>query len=181
SRPDRAGTRAALEFIRLGASGGHFDVTGGVRLEREFDRIRLRPGPRRAEWAAVDRPLIIEHAERGEGVATIGGRRLAVDWTIEHEGAASPTVAFDPSALRFPLELRGWRPGDRVRLPYGTKKLKKLFGERRIGRSARATTPVLADADGRVVWVAGVTRAAGTEPVPGRPAFHLRVRDAGTG
>src|SRR5690606_25837479 len=84
SHPDRAGTRAALEFIRLGASGGHFDVIGGVRLEREFDRIRMRPVPRRAESAAGDRPLIITRPERGEGVAIIGGRRLAVEWTLGH-------------------------------------------------------------------------------------------------
>src|SRR5690606_33652142 len=180
SHPDRAGTRAALEFIRLGASGGHFDVIGGVRLEREFDRIRMRPGPRRAESAAVDRPLIITRPERGEGVAIIGGRRLAVEWTLGHEDAVPSTAAFDAAALRFPLELRGWRAGDRIRLPYGAKKLKKLFVERRIGRSERATTPVLADAGGRVVWVAGVAHAAGTEPTPDGPAFHLRIRDAGT-
>lgn len=180
SHPDRAGTRAALEFIRLGASGGHFDVIGGVRLEREFDRIRMRPGPRRAETAAGDRPLIITRPERGEGVAIIGGRRLAVEWTLVHEDTAPTTAAFDAAALRFPLELRGWRAGDRIRLPYGTKKLKKLFVERRIGRSERVTTPVLADAGGRVVWVAGIARAAGTETVPGRPAFQLRISDAGT-
>lgn len=180
SHPDRAGTRAALEFIRLGASGGHFDVIGGVRLEREFDRIRMRPGPRRAESAAVDRPLIITRPERGEGVAIIGGRRLAVEWTLGHEDAVPSTAAFDAAALRFPLELRGWRAGDRIRLPYGAKKLKKLFVERRIGRSERATTPVLADAGGRVVWVAGVAHAAGTETTPGGPAFHIRIRDAGS-
>jgi tRNA(Ile)-lysidine synthase len=181
SHPDRAGTRAALEFIRDGASGGHLDVTGGVRLEREFDRIRVRPDPRRAEWAAVDRPLIIAHPEHGEGVAIIGGRRLAVEWVLGRDAAAPAAVAFDPSALRFPLELRRWRPGDRIRLPYGTKKLKKLFGERRIGRSARATTPVLVDAAGEVLWVAGVARAAGTEPAPGASALYLRVRDVGSG
>ncbi|MFO7259593.1 MAG: tRNA lysidine(34) synthetase TilS [bacterium] len=180
SHPDRAGTRAALEFIRLGASGGHFDVIGGVRLEREFDRIRLRPGPRRAESAVGDRPLIIAGPERGSGVAIIGGRRFAVEWMPGDEETTPTTAAFDAAALRFPLELRGWRAGDRIRLPYGAKKLKKLFVERRIGRSERAATPVLVDAAGRVVWVAGVARAAGTETKPGSPAFHLRIRDAGS-
>ena len=90
------------------------------------------------------------------------------------------TACFDPLALRFPLELRGWRPGDRIRLPYGRKKLKELFRERRIGRDARARAPVLQDADGAVLWVAGVARAATALPGSGRDVFQISVVDGDT-
>ncbi|HEX2167730.1 MAG TPA: tRNA lysidine(34) synthetase TilS, partial [Longimicrobiales bacterium] len=45
SRPDRAGTRSAMTFINSGTSGGIMELAGGVRLEREFDRLNLRSVP----------------------------------------------------------------------------------------------------------------------------------------
>jgi tRNA(Ile)-lysidine synthase len=101
---------------------------------------------------------------------------VRVEWRI---GPLSGTdvVAFDATVLRFPLELRSWQSGDRIRLASGTKKLKKLFVERRVPRSDRHRLPVLADAGGIVVWVPGVDRTSHAEPVPDRPAFHIRVMD----
>jgi tRNA(Ile)-lysidine synthetase-like protein len=89
-------------------------------------------------------------------------------------------VAFDAEAIRFPIELRGWRPGDRIRLASGTKKLKKLFVEKRVPRPRRRQCPVLAEENGFVLWVEGLGRAAGSEPVPANPAFRIRLAD-GTG
>ena len=176
SQPDRAGTRAAIEFITCGASGSHLRVAGGVRLEREFDRILLRRAPRESP---PDRTLIISGPGQGMGDVTLGDGRYRVRWTVG-EGADEPgTVAFRLSDLRFPLHLRAWRPGDRIRLPYGTKKLKKLFAERRVGRAERARIPVLADSEGRILWVAGIARASLPEAEPGRPHLRIAVTNAG--
>jgi len=170
SSPGRAGTRAALEFIMSGASGGRVSVAGGLEVRRSFDRIRVgRVSPREAP----DRELVIATAEDGWGKARVGGVVVAARWRISSGGGADDAVRFDPDALRFPLTLRRWRPGDRIRLESGTKKLKKLFLERRIERSARARVPVLADGAGRVLWVAGVARS--TFAVP-RPVESLEMR-----
>lgn len=177
--PTQAGTRAALEFISFGASGGGIQVAGGISIEREFDRVRLRRGPSHMTPPSDDRPLVIQEGGRGEGKVVTGGRRLAVRWSGATCGAGGEGAVFDAQTLKFPLELRRWRPGDRIRLSYGTKKLKKLFVERRVGRAERARTPVLAEVDGQVLWVAGIARAYGTEPVAGRPVFRISVRDAG--
>lgn len=175
--PDRAGTRAMVEFINSGASGAQIHLAGGIRVERELDRIRILRIPREAGPVAGDRPLVIEQAGSGEGEAVIGGRRFNVRWGAgQEEGAAA--AAFRLSDLRFPLEVRAWRPGDRIRLPYGTKKLKKLFLEHRIGRSERARVPVLAEAGGRILWVVGVARAALAAPRPGEPSFQIVVEEA---
>jgi tRNA(Ile)-lysidine synthetase-like protein len=108
-------------------------------------------------------------------VATIGGRAVTVHWSCTAREPAASAVAFDPSALRFPLELRAWRSGDRIPFEHGSKRLKKLFAERRIERGDRTRTPVLAEAGGRVLWVVGVRRAAGAEPSPGGPVFQITV------
>ena len=51
------------------------------------------------------------------------------------------------------------RPGDRIRLPGGTKKVKKVFLESRILPSERHRMPLVVDAEGQVLWIPGVARA----------------------
>jgi tRNA(Ile)-lysidine synthase len=173
---DEAGTRSLIAFTKSGASGRSQPLAGGVVVAREFDRIVLeRSGPRGEE-----RPLEITAADAGQGVAEIGGRRWTARWARERFSAASDparlvTAAFAVARLEFPLRLRGWRPGDRIRLPYGSKKLKKLLGESRIPMSERETLPVLADARGRVLWVPGVARDAASEPGPGEEFLQIGV------
>ena len=55
------------------------------------------------------------------------------------------------------LAVRNRRPGDRFR-PVGlngSKKLQDLFVDRKVARSQRDAVPIVVDADGRIVWVAG--------------------------
>jgi tRNA(Ile)-lysidine synthase len=169
--PDRSGTQAALEFITTGASGGVIELAGGLRVEREFDRFIVH---RSAPAAAADRPLTIPEPGTGRGDVLIGGRRFEVTWSAT-SASDEPAEAFDTTTLRFPLELRSWRPGDRIRLAYGSKKLKKLFVERRVARQSRSRIPVLVDSSDRVVWVVGIARAMGMEPAPGRQGFRITV------
>lgn len=175
-RLDRAGTRVAMEFITSGNSGGFIELGGGVRLERHFERLVLRRAPHAVQHP--DALLAIPTPVAGAGTFLAGGRRYAARWGSASSDAGSGLSArFDPSSLRFPLELRGWRAGDRITLPYGSKKLKKLFQERRIGRDRRASVPVLSDAEGCVLWVPGIARDA-RAPAPDSTAiFEIMVRD----
>jgi tRNA(Ile)-lysidine synthase len=173
--PGRAATRAAVRFIRTGSSGAAIALPHGVRMAREFDRILLEraAGPAAAE----DAPLMIADSAPGQAVFRLGGKDWTVRWSMAAlDQAPGAHAGFDPSALRFPLALRGWRPGDRIRLPFGTRKLKELFRERRIGRSARGRIPVLVDADGAVVWVVGVAQATTAAPRE-RQVFSITVLD----
>jgi tRNA(Ile)-lysidine synthase len=107
-----------------------------------------------------------------------GGRRYTVRWTLRPEpGSGGHVACFDPQALRFPLALRSWRPGDRIRLVYGSKKLKKVFLEARIGRGDRDRVPILCDGEGRVLWVAGVARSSEAQPAQDGEVFTVTVKD----
>jgi len=67
----------------------------------------------------------------------------------------------DLHALRVPLVLRNWRPGDQFQ-PAGHRKvhkLKRLLNEQRISRWERAGWPVLVSA-GVVVWARAFPVAA---------------------
>lgn len=179
SRPERAATEAILDFIDSGASGGEFHIAGGVRIAREFDHFRLSRVAEGYRAQGEERPLRIPGPGSGAGVVVLGGdRRLTIRWMMGDGGELANSAAFDPAEVRFPLEIRSWRPGDRIQLPYGTKKLKKLFVEQRIGRADRGSIPILAEVGGRVLWVAGVARAAVAEPVAGRPSLMVQISDA---
>ena len=175
--PGRAGTRAALEFISSGPGGGEVHLPGGVRIQRDFDRIRLAPAPGREQ--PEDRPLRIDGLGRGAGRARIGGAVWHVEWRPvagrdeERSGAERHVVVPSPA---FPLQVRGRRPGDRIRFDYGSKKLKKLMNERRLDRHERRRVPVLVDAGGRVLWAVGHARAADVSG--GGDGLEIVVRDA---
>jgi tRNA(Ile)-lysidine synthetase-like protein len=132
--------------------------------------------PRRV--ADPDVAVGIEGVGAGQGIARLDGLRYRVRWSPEPLRGEGWTAGFSLDAVRFPLTVRGWLPGDRVRLPYGTKKLKKLFLEARVPPGRRHRIPVLADAAGGVLWVPEVVRSAGV-PEPGdEEAFHIAITHA---
>jgi tRNA(Ile)-lysidine synthetase-like protein len=101
-----------------------------------------------------------------------------VRWSVDPLPRAEP---FALAGLQFPLCVRGRRPGDRIRLPYGSKKLKKLLGEARIPLSERDRLPVLSEAGGRVLWLPGLARAAGTEGGTDEAVLHVALREEAPG
>lgn len=156
--PGRAGTAALQAFINRGESGTSIDLKGGLRAEREFETIRLMRAAGATNW--TNEPLSIEAPSPGSGQAVIGGQRYTVRWSLDAGNHSDDSVVLDPADLRFPLLVRPWQPGDRIRLPTGTKKLKKLFAEKRFGRTRRHSVPVLVDRNRDVLWVVGLARAA---------------------
>jgi tRNA(Ile)-lysidine synthase len=176
--PRRAGTHAAVEFISTCPSGRRIELGGGVVVHREFDRIVLE---RRSDGLqARDDELVIADVRGGEKEVQIAGARWRVRWglgALEVDGGEE-VACFDPSDLQFPLSVRGWRPGDRVRLDGGTRKLKKVFVDRRVGRSQRASFPLLADATG-VLWVVGLVRGVKAGPHAGENVLTIGFRREG--
>ena len=174
--PSRRATAAALDLVAAGQSGRGISLGGGVRLEREFDRI-VMCRPARSAVRAGDRPLHIPRPAAGMGRLHAGGLVYDVAWGPDPL-PGDWTAAFDPRALQFPLVLRSWQAGDRIPLEYGAKKVKKLFAERRVGRSARASVPVLAEQGtaSRVLWIAGLARTSRARVREGAPSWHITVR-----
>lgn len=182
ARPRARATAEAVAFAAEAPSGRAIDLGGSLTLRRELDRLVLerasrtdavgaRPG---ADPGAAERPLRIPGPGAGSGEAVIGGRRFRVAWGASLPGGAERTERFDPGALGFPLTVRGWAAGDRIRARGGTRKLKKAFLEARIPARERHAVPIVADASGTVVWVAGIARADDVAP-RGATAFGIGI------
>lgn len=176
--PGRTGTAAATTFISAGASGSALQLSH-ARLERAFDTIRLTDTERNRPHR-IDQPLVIEAAGSGTGVTILGGQTFEVEWSARTTEAAHGAAAIALSTANFPLTIRGWRPGDRIHLPYGSKKLKKLFVEKRLERRRRHSVPVIVDANDKVLCVVGVARAADVAP-DGGPVLCIMVNHGQSG
>ena len=150
---DAAGGRApalaahAEAIVALARKRGtaSLDLPGGLRAISEYGRVRIEPAAATAEPMPQVLPI--------PGRVAFGGGELVCE-----RGAfaiADGTLAAD--ALAATLEVRAWRPGDRMR-PLGlggTKSLQDLFTDRKIPREARHRLPVVVS-DGEIAWVPGV-------------------------
>lgn len=82
---------------------------------------------------------------------------LPEDW-----GEVTPNeIYLDRDALRLPLKVRFWQPGDVFR-PFGmagSQKLHDFFINQKISRRLRGKIPLLLTSDDRIVWVVGYRMA----------------------
>ncbi len=171
ARLDARGTELASEFARSGRSGGSLDLPGGAVLSRSFGRLAVRRAAGSVDGSR-DPDRFVAVASPGEGAAggRAGGVRFVARWSTRGPvGGAELSIP----ELRFPILFRGWRPGDRIRLASGTRKLKKVFGDARLPRPERLRRPLVADADGRVLWVPEVARSIDARPAPEHATLYV--------
>ncbi|GMR13806.1 MAG: tRNA lysidine(34) synthetase TilS [Gemmatimonadota bacterium] len=172
-RLDEAGTSAVLEFARAGASGRNLRLQGALVLRRSFDELLLSIEGVREEH----RPLEIPEPGSGSGGFVVGGRHMTADWSVGEPPEGRWVERFSVSQLEFPASFRQWSPGDRMRLPYGSKKLKKVFAEARVPAHERIRRPVLVDGGGSVLWIPGVMRSCTAEVTEGGAALSIAVAE----
>jgi len=65
---------------------------------------------------------------------------------------------FDSKEIKFPLIIRSFQPGDRIK-PFGMggkqKKVKKLFTDLKINRIEKKNIPIVLDAREEIIWIPG--------------------------
>lgn len=177
--PGRTATAALVRFAREAQSGRRLAITGGLNMERHLGALRIRraedaprpPGDAPTANPAPPRVQIVAAAadddERGgatrgstpcgEGALAWDGGAARVAWGPAPRRGFPHVAHFTLGEARFPLVVRPWLPGDRMQMPYGRKKVKKLLLEARIPADRRNRLVVLADASGLILWIPGVT------------------------
>jgi tRNA(Ile)-lysidine synthase len=164
------GARAARAFLRRATSGATLDLGDGILVRREYEVWIVE---RRGERDRPERALTIAGPQPGRGDAVIGGRVYRVEWGEAVRGSGA-RVELDLAEVEFPISVRGWRTGDRLRRSAGRRSLKRLFADRRVPRSVRARLPVVGDARD-VLWVPGVERSVRARAVGAATVWSLRV------
>ena len=116
----------------------------------------------------------------GEGLLRLGdglAMRFGVRTDVVSCKVPCEVALFDADALRWPLEVRHWRAGDRLR-PFGMRGrrlVSDLLTERKLSRLQKERVWVVCDAEGEVLWVAGL-RASGLCAVKEGTSRVLRLR-----
>lgn len=114
---------------------------GGVTIGRQYDRlVRLECAPELPE-TRLSVP----------GETCIGGKRFVSEYATDLEEQPDSVLVCPVGALT----VRSRCSGDIMRLPGGTRSLKKMYIDRKIPASQRAAVPVLAD-DRGVLAVFGI-------------------------
>lgn len=159
-RLDRRGTHRLAAFTISAGSVGRVPLSGGAEVVMLADRIVIR----------VRRPALpMDRALDGE-VVTGSFRFTRV------EPGTSGMVA-DPADLwvgtlpaDVELRVRGWRPGDRIRVvgAGAARRVKRYLAEAGIPGPLREGWPVVLAAD-EIVWIPGVCRGVAATARPGRP------------
>lgn len=152
---DHAATRRLVEFAAAAASGRAIDLGGALSFGIELERCILAHSVDVGE----ERPLRIRDRTPGTGTVVLAGSALPVSWGADEVGGHALVEDVSIGDPCFPLVVRSRRPGDRIRLPGGTKKVKKVLLERRIPPSERHGIPLVVDARGQVLWIPGVGKA----------------------
>lgn len=157
-RPVKAQVESVVAVSRSVRPGGRVDLAGRLRVERRYGEICLvdAAGPA-ADWAAVDLPV--------PGEVRAGRRwRIEAGWMSSH-GSREPSASdpfralLDAGEIRFPLRVRRLRPGDRLRLSAGHRKVAHVLVDAKVPRSTRPWLAAVVDAADAVVWVPGVAGA----------------------
>lgn len=88
------------------------------------------------------------------------GRILSAQLSMEPSGESALAAEFLWSEIDRPLRVRNWRAGDSFAPQgmVGTKKIKRLFGDRKVELEERSRVPLLVSGE-QILWLAGVRRS----------------------
>jgi tRNA(Ile)-lysidine synthase len=161
---------AVIAFAKSGENGKSIQLPGAVEIRRDCDELLFRvadkagTASRSASRGAKTRAREFEHTiDLGSKTITVAVPCLArsfrftmIDWPEKSGETNTNASVLNHDALRNPLVLRNWRPGDTFQ-PLGHRKphkLKRLLNEQRISRWVRDGWPVLTSA-GVIAWARG--------------------------
>ena len=160
---------AALELARSGQNGSSLALPGGVEVRKERDAlvfhavVEVKGQSSESTHREYEYQIDLAKGSAEVNVAELGCvfRLRVIDWPPKRGETSSHGAVLDRDRLRFPMLLRNWRPGDRLR-PKGHRndhKLKRLLNEKHVSRWERDGWPVLTSG-GDLVWARGFPIAA---------------------
>lgn len=139
--PEQIHILQAEQLLYHWSPSASMQFPGGVTIGRQYDcLVRLECAPELPE-TRLSVP----------GETCIGGKRFVSEYATDLEKRPD-SVLVCPVGV---LIVRSRRSGDTMRLPGGTRSLKKMYIDRKIPASQRAAVPVLAD-DRGVLAVFGI-------------------------
>ncbi len=154
-----------LDLAEYGENGKRLPLPGGIEVRRDQHKLVFT-----VNSGGAGKPQPVEPAKTFARRIDFAGpetcvtvpclacvfRFTIIDWPAKTGETSSTGPVLDWHALRAPLVLRSWLPGDRLQ-PLGhrkTHKLKRLLNEKRVSSWERDGWPVLT-VNGVLAWARG--------------------------
>ncbi len=162
------GPRAG-EILALGPRGGtaQLDLGRGLRVDVTYGELKFLRTV--AGGGADDASVRLQLAGGGADDLSVrlrvpGSARFGAGTVVCEVGVRVPLAdgTVNAAALAKELEVRHWRPGDRMR-PLGlssSKSLQDLFTDRKVPRAQRGRLPIVISG-GQIAWIPGVATGDG--------------------
>ncbi|MED4601870.1 tRNA lysidine(34) synthetase TilS [Paenibacillus validus] len=147
--------------LQTKAGSVRMDVDSRLTFRREYDRVMIHR-------MVLPPPPYAYHVSEGQTELFIPetGARMVFRWLEPDDPMPSVLgvreAVFDVMDMSFPLSVRSRQTGDRMS-PLGlngSKKVKDMFIDAKVPPYLRERTPVVTDAEGRILWLPGVRRSA---------------------
>ncbi len=137
------------ELVNLAQSGktlGEIDIDEFMVVKKSYDSLTFfNHMPMHTEY---------EFTIGGPGEITLPNQNIFLISTNNSNFSGKYyELWYNDLDLIFPLTVRNRRPGDRVNLPYGTKKLKDLFIEKKVPHAIRDEVPLVFDKSNELLWI----------------------------
>ena len=147
-----------VELVFSGKTGKSVRLPGGIEAVRHGGKLIVRPMEGAASKDPHDEVLPVP----GPGIYHFGEFGFEIGFRDDAKTCCEPDFAtecvhMDADKLKWPLELRFRRPGDRFR-PLGmtgSKKLQDFFTDCMVPKEERQKIPLLCDSE-KICWVAGM-------------------------
>jgi len=165
-----------LRFATGAQSGRSLALPGGVLARKEFDWLILGAQPPADQGYGY--PVEIPGEAAVPALGATFRFKIVGPQGVPKAYNRVESYAIDPQKLPQKLFLRSWRAGDRF-WPRGSRKprkLKELFGQRKIPRRLRKLWPVL-ECGEQIVWVRGFP-PAGSVAATGESRTILLIEEA---
>ena len=132
--PEQIHISAARGLLYTSKPSARLDFPGGILIARDYDRLTVVPGQAPPEEESISVPGVTELPR----------------WGIRVRCEDTPNGGIGVR-LQGGVVVRSRKAGDEIRLPGGTKSIKKLMIDRKISAPLRPRIPILADERG-VLW-----------------------------
>ena len=159
--------RHALRLATEAGPSAALHLPGGYVLARVYDRLELRK--------AAASPVPPAPVTLSPGDSAIWGSDQITCQLGRECSPAHASLCLSPEGISFPLTIRTRQPGDRIRLPGGTKKLSDWMIDQKIPAGLRNQLPVAVQ-DREVLAVLPYVVAVPHRSKPGSPSLILTVK-----
>jgi tRNA(Ile)-lysidine synthase len=160
----------AADILR-GGTGRETGLPGPIAVRKEYNKLIFQNENAGAEVMCKllewDRPVCLPSA----GITVTASVTPWQNFTC--------TKLFRYDTLKNVLALRTRRPGDRITLPGGTRKLQDYFTDKKVPRAQRDKTPLVADGS-EILWILDEAGRVNEryKPSAGEKCFYISIGGA---